>query len=41
MRPVMGEGPAPAAADLDRALTVYRSACLLLWLIAGALAWSG
>jgi adenosylcobinamide-phosphate synthase len=39
MRPVMGEGPQPAATDLDRALTVYRGACLLLWLIAGALAW--
>lgn len=40
MRPVMGEGAQPAAADLDRALTVYRGACLLLWLIAGAFAWA-
>jgi adenosylcobinamide-phosphate synthase len=39
MRPVMGEGPPPTAADLDRALTVYRGACLLLWIIAGALPW--
>jgi len=39
VRPVMGEGPLPSAADLDRALTVYRGACLLLWLIAGGLAW--
>nr|WP_220129664.1 adenosylcobinamide-phosphate synthase CbiB [Sphingomonas chungangi] len=38
-RPVIGEGPPPAAADLYRALTVYRRACLLLWLIAGAFAW--
>jgi adenosylcobinamide-phosphate synthase len=40
LRPAMGEGPPPAAADLDRALTVYRGACLLLWLVAGALAWA-
>jgi len=40
LRPVMGEGPAPSAADLDRAITVYRGACLLLWLIAGVLAWA-
>lgn len=40
MRPVMGEGPPPSAADLQRALTVYRGACLLLWLIAGGIAWA-
>lgn len=40
MRPVMGEGPPPSAADLDRALTVYRGACLLLWIVAGGLAWA-
>jgi adenosylcobinamide-phosphate synthase len=39
MRAPMGAGPPPAAADLDRALIVYRGACLLLWLIAGACAW--
>lgn len=39
MRPVMGAGPPPAVADLMRALTVYRGACLLLWGIAGGLAW--
>ena len=40
LRPVMGEGPPPSAADLGRALTVYRGACLLLWLVAGGLAWA-
>lgn len=34
------EGRADAgAADLRRALAIYRRACLLLWLIAGGLAW--
>lgn len=40
MRPAMGEGRPPTAVDLDRALTVYRGACLLLWIIAGGLAWA-
>lgn len=39
LRPLMGEGGAPTVADLDRALTVYRGACLLLWGCAGGLAW--
>jgi len=39
-RPEMGEGWAPDAADLARALALYRRACLLLWLIAGGLAWA-
>lgn len=39
-RPVMGGGPSPAAIDLGRALTVYRGACLLLWLIVGVCAWA-
>ena len=32
-RPVFGEGPAPTAADLRRALTLYVRACGLLWAI--------
>ena len=40
MRPAMGEGPPPCAADLDRAMTVYRGACLLLWIVAGGVAWA-
>ncbi|WP_439534005.1 adenosylcobinamide-phosphate synthase CbiB [Polymorphobacter sp.] len=35
----LGTGPAPGPADLLRALAIYRRACLLLWLIAGGLAW--
>jgi adenosylcobinamide-phosphate synthase len=30
----------PVPGDLNRALRVYRRACLLLWLIAGAVAWA-
>lgn len=32
-RPVFGEGPAPTAADLRRALTLYMRACGLLWAV--------
>ena len=32
-RPVFGDGPAPAAEDLERGLALYRRACALLWLI--------
>jgi adenosylcobinamide-phosphate synthase len=39
MRAKLGEGPWPTAADLLRALRVYRSACLLLWCAAGGLSW--
>lgn len=39
-RAVLGAGPRPAAADLARALRVYRHACLLLWFGVGALAWA-
>ncbi len=39
MRPLFGAGPRPDAADLVRALRVYRIACLLLWLIVGVFAW--
>jgi adenosylcobinamide-phosphate synthase len=35
----LGDGPPPDAADLDRALAIYRRACLLLWLSVGAIAW--
>lgn len=35
----LGDGPAPDAADLQRALWVYRRACLLLWIGVGGLAW--
>ena len=40
-RPTLGDGPAPTATDLDRALRLYLIACGLLWalLIAGGLAW--
>lgn len=41
IRLAMGEGARPSVGDLDRALTVYRGACFLLWLIAGGLAWAG
>lgn len=35
----LGDGSAPHAADLQRALWVYRRACLLMWASLGALAW--
>lgn len=35
----LGDGYAPDAADLERALWVYRRACLLIWASVGALAW--
>ncbi|WP_448658779.1 adenosylcobinamide-phosphate synthase CbiB [Sphingomonas sp. CJ99] len=35
----LGDGPLPDAGDLARALWIYRRACLLLWLIVGAVAW--
>lgn len=40
-RPKLGDGPAPNAGDLDRALRLYLIACGLLWalLILGGLAW--
>lgn len=40
MRAKLGEGPLPSAADLLRALRVYRSACMLLWCAVGGLAWA-
>lgn len=39
-RATLGDGPAPDAADLWRALWIYRRACLLLWVIVGAVAWA-
>lgn len=39
-KPWIGNGRAQASADdIDRALGIYRRACLLLWLIAGGAAW--
>jgi adenosylcobinamide-phosphate synthase len=40
-RPVLGEGRAPEAADLARALKVYLVACAILWLMlaVGGFAW--
>lgn len=35
----LGDGPAPDAGDLQQALRVYRRACLLMWVMTGALAW--
>ncbi|WP_294105165.1 adenosylcobinamide-phosphate synthase CbiB [Sphingomonas sp.] len=35
----LGDGPAPDAADLVRALSIYHRACLLLWVIVGVIAW--
>ncbi|MCI4589356.1 adenosylcobinamide-phosphate synthase CbiB [Sphingobium sp. BYY-5] len=34
-----GEGRDASACDIQRALVIYRRACLLLWLIAGGAAW--
>ncbi len=38
-RPTFGNGPKPGVSDLRRALMVYLSACLILWLLVGAVAW--
>ena len=39
LRPWLGEGRAPEASDLGRALRVYRCACLSMALIVGGIAW--
>lgn len=39
MRATLGTGALPDPEDLRRALRVYRTACLLLWMLVGALAW--
>ncbi len=38
-RETLGEGRRPGPTELKRGLTVYVRACLLLWLIVGALIW--
>jgi adenosylcobinamide-phosphate synthase len=38
-RPTFGDGRRPGASDLRKALQVYLSACLNLWLLVGAAAW--
>ncbi|MFD1033945.1 adenosylcobinamide-phosphate synthase CbiB [Sphingomonas hankookensis] len=38
-RAVLGDGPRPDARDLMAALRIYRTACLLLWLLIGGFAW--
>ena len=40
IKPWIGNGRATAtAADLARALVIYRRACLIVWIVAGGLAW--
>lgn len=39
LRALLGDGAEPDAADLRRALGIYRRACLLLWASIGAVAW--
>lgn len=38
-RETLGDGPAPGVADLTRAMSIYRRACVLLWLTVGGVAW--
>lgn len=38
-RAVLGDGPRPDAGDLTRALRIYRTACLLLWILVGIFPW--
>lgn len=38
-RQTLGSGPRPGPIELERALQVYRRACLLLWVWVGAFAW--
>lgn len=40
MRAPLGDGATPDAADLRRALRIYRIACLGLWIATGAVAWA-
>ncbi|MGT2513982.1 adenosylcobinamide-phosphate synthase CbiB [Sphingomonas panni] len=40
-RAVLGDGPRPDARDLERALAIYRTACLLLWITVGIIPWLG
>lgn len=38
-RETLGDGPVPGVADLGRAMSIYRRACAVLWLIIGGAAW--
>ncbi len=38
-RQTLGDGLAPNVTDLNRAMAVYRRACVLLWLAVGGIAW--
>ena len=38
-RPTFGDGAPPDIGSLQRALTIYRRACILLWVLVGGLAW--
>ncbi len=38
-RETLGDGPAPGMADLGHAMSIYRRACVLLWLTIGGTAW--
>jgi adenosylcobinamide-phosphate synthase len=38
-RALLGDGPAPDARDLNHALRIYRTACLLLWMLVGGFPW--
>lgn len=40
-RTILGDGPRPDARDLARALVIYRTACLLLWMLVGLFPWLG
>lgn len=40
-RAVLGDGPRADAGDLMRALGIYRTACLLLWIVVGLFPWLG
>ena len=41
IKPWIGDGNSRAnAADIQRALRVYGRACLILWVIAGGIAWA-
>nr|WP_183611976.1 adenosylcobinamide-phosphate synthase CbiB [Novosphingobium hassiacum] len=38
-RQTLGHGPPPNGTDLNRAMAIYRRACVLLWLVVGGIAW--
>lgn len=39
LRATLGTGPKPDAADLGRALAIYRFACLSVWIVVAGVAW--